>query len=87
MVTDTKQTLRYLLSEVVFGKYVYSSLGNHFSRQGARLINECELEFLRGNAKTDECEPIFKQYKACLSVSHAGGEDTHFDISAVISGC
>lgn len=26
-------------------------------------------EFLRGNAKTDECEPIFKQYKSCLGVA------------------
>ncbi|KAL2356071.1 mitochondrial distribution/morphology family 35/apoptosis [Cryomyces antarcticus] len=26
-------------------------------------------KFLRGNATTDECEPLFKQYKACLSVA------------------
>ena len=26
-------------------------------------------EFLRGNASTDECEPLFKQYKNCLTVS------------------
>ncbi|KIW00364.1 uncharacterized protein PV09_08076 [Verruconis gallopava] len=26
-------------------------------------------KFLRGNAKTDECEPIFKEYKACLNVA------------------
>lgn len=25
-------------------------------------------EYIRGNSKTDECEPLFKQYKACLSV-------------------
>ncbi|KAF2459367.1 putative mitochondrial distribution and morphology protein [Lineolata rhizophorae] len=24
-------------------------------------------KFLRGNAKTDECAPLFKQYKDCLS--------------------
>lgn len=24
-------------------------------------------EFLRGNAKTDECEHLFKAYKTCLS--------------------
>jgi len=23
-------------------------------------------KFLRGNAKTDECEPLFKEYQACL---------------------
>lgn len=26
------------------------------------------LEFLRGNAKTDECEPLFAQYRECLGV-------------------
>ena len=31
-----------------------------------RLIHH--LEYLRGTAKSDECEPLFKQYKACLSV-------------------
>ncbi|KAB2575352.1 Mitochondrial distribution and morphology protein 35 [Lasiodiplodia theobromae] len=24
-------------------------------------------KFLRGNATTDECEPLFKQYKQCIS--------------------
>lgn len=27
------------------------------------------VEFLRGTAKNDECEPLFKQYKECLGVS------------------
>jgi hypothetical protein len=27
------------------------------------------LEFLRGTSTSDECEPIFKQYEKCLSVS------------------
>ncbi|MCJ1307760.1 Mitochondrial distribution and morphology protein 35 [Agyrium rufum] len=26
-------------------------------------------KFLRGNATTDECEPLFKSYQACLSVA------------------
>jgi len=25
-------------------------------------------EFLRGNAQSDECEPLFQQYKKCLAV-------------------
>lgn len=25
-------------------------------------------EYLRGTAKSDECEPLFKEYKMCLSV-------------------
>ena len=25
---------------------------------------------MRGTATTDECEPLFKQYKTCLSVCH-----------------
>lgn len=25
-------------------------------------------EYLRGTAKTDECEPLFRDYKMCLSV-------------------
>lgn len=28
-------------------------------------------EYLRGTATTDECEPLFKQYKSCLGVSDA----------------
>ena len=28
-------------------------------------------EYLRGAAKGDDCEPLFKQYKECLSVSFA----------------
>ncbi|KAK4938677.1 Mitochondrial distribution and morphology protein 35 [Elasticomyces elasticus] len=24
-------------------------------------------KYLRGNSSTDECEPLFKQYKSCLS--------------------
>ncbi|KZF21907.1 hypothetical protein L228DRAFT_269355 [Xylona heveae TC161] len=24
-------------------------------------------KFLRGNASTDECEPLFKEYRSCLS--------------------
>ena len=27
-----------------------------------------EAEFLRGDSTTDECEPLFKQYKTCLTV-------------------
>jgi len=27
------------------------------------------LEYLRGNATTDECESLFKEYKQCLTVS------------------
>ena len=27
------------------------------------------VEFLRGNPSTDECEPLFKEYKTCLTVS------------------
>ncbi|KAF2219842.1 mitochondrial distribution/morphology family 35/apoptosis [Elsinoe ampelina] len=26
-------------------------------------------KFLRGTAKEDECEPLFKQYKTCLSAA------------------
>ena len=26
------------------------------------------IEFLRGAATTDECDPLFKQYEKCLSV-------------------
>ncbi|OCK99332.1 uncharacterized protein K441DRAFT_702833 [Cenococcum geophilum 1.58] len=34
-------------------------------------------KFLRGNATTDECEPLFKQYKQCLGkVLKARGIDT-----------
>jgi hypothetical protein len=28
-------------------------------------------EFVRGVAKEDECEPLFKQYKTCLTVQPA----------------
>ena len=27
-----------------------------------------DAEFLRGNAATDECEPLFRNYKDCLTV-------------------
>lgn len=36
------------------------------------MYAELSLEFLRGTAKTDECEPLFRQYKQCLDVSGAG---------------
>ena len=26
------------------------------------------IEFLRGGSATDECKPLFQQYKACLTV-------------------
>ena len=26
------------------------------------------LEYLRGDASTDECSPLFKQYQSCLTV-------------------
>ena len=28
------------------------------------------LEYLRGNATTDECSSLFKEYRQCLAVSH-----------------
>ena len=31
-------------------------------------------EFVRGIAKEDECEPLFKQYKSCLTVRLAASE-------------
>lgn len=27
-------------------------------------------EFLRGDSTSDECEPLFKQYKICLTVNY-----------------
>jgi hypothetical protein len=27
------------------------------------------LEYLRGKGTTNECDPLFKDYKACLTVS------------------
>lgn len=33
-----------------------------------RLLTS-DTEYLRGTAQGDECEPLFQQYKACLSVS------------------
>jgi hypothetical protein len=32
------------------------------------------LEFVRGVAKEDECEPLFKEYKTCLTVCQKGIE-------------
>ena len=40
-------------------------------RHKFRFVLACSLirvEFLRGDSTTDECEPLFKQYKACLTV-------------------
>ena len=34
-------------------------------------LSDLLSEYLRGTAKGDECEPLFKEYKACLSVSPA----------------
>lgn len=34
-----------------------------------QLKADNEIEYLRGTAKSDECEPLFREYKACLSVS------------------
>jgi len=40
------------------------------SATGKRLLYfvTANSEYLRGNSSTDECEPLFKKYKACLSV-------------------
>ncbi|OCT47499.1 Mitochondrial distribution and morphology protein 35 [Cladophialophora carrionii] len=32
----------------------------------AELLNDLP-EYLRGNSSTDECEPLFKQYRSCLT--------------------
>lgn len=34
-------------------------------------------EFLRGTSKEDECEPLFRQYKSCLTVSPSGSPALH----------
>lgn len=34
-----------------------------------RTANFDDPGFLRGSAKTDECEPLLKKYTACLNVS------------------
>ncbi|KAI4202547.1 MAG: hypothetical protein LQ350_002490 [Teloschistes chrysophthalmus] len=32
-------------------------------------IRASSNEFLRGDSTSDECEPLFKQYKSCLTVN------------------
>lgn len=54
---------------------------SHFRKQipsnpHPRRYDSCFLKwysekYLRGTAKSDECEPLFREYKTCLSVSHA----------------
>ncbi|MDI1485029.1 MAG: Mitochondrial distribution and morphology protein 35 [Ramalina farinacea] len=39
------------------------------SRDEWRAANFDDPGFLRGSAKTDECEPLLKKYTACLNVS------------------
>ena len=36
-------------------------------RTSAHLVAD-HTEFLRGDSASDECEPLFKQYKSCLTV-------------------
>ena len=51
-----------MLLKMVFGEYdfVFPTLHNIRSTDIA--------EYIRGNSSTDECEPLFKQYKSCLTV-------------------
>lgn len=61
----------------------HHSIGHFNSKMSASLAPECDNvkksydecflrwyseKYLRGTAKTDECEHLFKQYKSCLSV-------------------
>ncbi|KAF2501682.1 hypothetical protein BU16DRAFT_569630 [Lophium mytilinum] len=58
------------VKEYVLSFRVHSFLRT-VSKHEYRRYDSCFLKwysekFLRGNATTDECEPLFKQYKQCL---------------------
>ncbi len=36
------------------------------------ILSDCGVEYLRGESITDECQSLFKNYKACLDVSRVG---------------
>nr|POE93257.1 exosome complex exonuclease rrp6 [Quercus suber] len=77
----TPQALRQLLSQMVQRKYVsICCKRGHLPSLAIRFREEEQIEeltqlsathrflteYLRGTATTDECEPLFKQYKSCL---------------------
>jgi len=49
-----------------YSESMYNSLRSTYG-----LHTNCSAEFLKGTATSDECEPLFKEYRQCLTVSDA----------------